>query len=68
MTFAVGDTVYRSDSGANAATVLAVGAALDEAVYRLAYAEGGDGCWPESSLYATLAARDAALGLHHPTP
>ncbi|MBY6242849.1 hypothetical protein [Methylosinus sp. Sm6] len=60
--FSMGDTVYRHDSGDNAATVLAIEEIDGETVYRLAYAEGGVGHWPESAIFATLAERDATIG------
>ncbi|MBY6239801.1 hypothetical protein [Methylosinus sp. Sm6] len=62
MAIAIGNAVYRADSGDNAATVLAIEEIDGETVYRLAYAEGGEGYWPSSAIFATLAERDAALG------
>jgi hypothetical protein len=60
--FSINDTVYRSDSGDNAATVLAVEGIDGMATYRLAYAEGGEGYWPESALFSTLEERADTLG------
>jgi hypothetical protein len=60
--FSESDSVYREDSGANAATVMEIATAGGEVVYRLSYAEGGEGYWPESALFATIEERDAALG------
>lgn len=60
--YSIGDPVYRVDSGSHAATVSALDLSSDEALYRLSYEEGGEGWWPESALYATIAERDAAIG------
>ncbi|MBY6239760.1 hypothetical protein [Methylosinus sp. Sm6] len=61
MAYSIDDTVYRVDSGDNAATVLAIEEIDGAAVYRLAYAEGGEGYWPGSALFATIEERDAAI-------
>jgi hypothetical protein len=58
--FSIDDTVYRADSGDNAATVLSVEEIDGAAIYRIAYAEGGEGYWPESALFATIEERAAA--------
>jgi hypothetical protein len=60
--FSTNDIVFRQDSGANAATVLEVVTAGDEVIYRISYAEGGGGYWPESALFASIEERAAAIG------
>lgn len=60
--FSESDTVYRLDAGANAATVVEVIESGEGVTYRLSYAEGGEGYWPESALFATIEERDAAIG------
>lgn len=60
--FSESDTVYRLDSGANAATVSEVIVGEDGVTYLLSYAEGGEGYWPETALFATIEERDAAIG------
>jgi hypothetical protein len=62
--FSIDDTVYRRDSGNNAATVTEViRSDDDEVIYRLSYAEGGDGYWPESELFMSLEERIEAIGV-----
>jgi hypothetical protein len=58
--FSTNDIVFRQDSGANAATVLEVITAGDEVVYRLVYDEGGEGYWPEGTIFLTIEDRAAA--------
>ncbi len=49
--FAIGDTVLRrEDRPERRATVLEIDTGTDETIYRLAYAEGGEGWWPELAL------------------
>jgi len=49
----IGDVVLRAeDRPERRATVLAVSEGPDGAIYGLAYAEGGEGWWPEAALEA----------------
>lgn len=51
--FAIGDAVLRrEDCPERRATVLAIEIVGDDIYYQIAYAEGGDGWWPEVTLEA----------------
>jgi hypothetical protein len=55
--FAVGETVLRAEEGREAVISALVPLASDEdPLYLLAYAEGGEGVWPQSALMAVTTA------------
>lgn len=51
--FAIGDSVYRLDSGLHGATVIDISESSFGRSYHITYEEGGDGWWSESALFAT---------------
>jgi hypothetical protein len=58
----IGDRVFRPDSGPHGATVIDAIENLDGRAFHLVYEEGGEGWWPEGSVFLTLEDRDAAIG------
>lgn len=58
MRFAVGDTVLRDEEERREAVIRALVPLASEAepLYVLAYAEGGEGVWPQSALIAVTTA------------
>jgi hypothetical protein len=61
MTLETGLQVYVAGASRLAATILGADESIaGEAIYHIAYAEGGDGWWPESSLFPTEEERRVA--------
>ena len=58
MRFAVGDTVLRDEEERREAVIRALVplASEEEPLYLLAYAEGGEGVWPQSALIGVTTA------------
>lgn len=57
--FAVGETVLRDEEGRREAVISALVPleSDEEPLYVLAYAEGGEGVWPQSALIADTTAK-----------
>lgn len=59
--FSIGGQVFLASVSQLVATIVEIiDASAEETVYRLAYAEGGEGWWPQSSLFASEEERRVA--------